>query len=263
MTIINKLQFQLSKIKRILDLEKTRREYTYDYFISDNECKFLDIFELQNYLSETPIHNTVFLRGINELCCSIMDVYNDDFRKLTIKTIKTKSTILSQIGYGIDSFDFHAFLVTENNITSFKSIKRKEFFVQKCVFKERNILWIADRCSKILNSITAAYPESFKNQSKSKNDKIFAWFEVGVLFASGEMDILIEKHKSNATRIAKERFGENWSKYRPYISDSIGNITNGDKNIFSRNNRLLKIEKYCLENDIPITEYFSKQIKPK
>lgn len=99
-------------------------------------------------------------------------------------------------------------------------------------------------------------------KSVKKNSENLAWFNVGVLFANGEMNQLKIDFNSNATKIAKFKFGEKWKKYRPYISESINNTTNSDKNIFSNNTKLQEIKEHCLLNKITITPDFTNKIKP-
>jgi hypothetical protein len=79
------------------------------------------------------------------------------------------------------------------------------------------------------------------------------WFKIGLLFANGEMDELIEKHKMNTTAIAREI---GMLKSRPYISDSMSNFSNGVKNIFANAAQLAFIKDHCEKNDIPIVDTF-------
>lgn len=83
------------------------------------------------------------------------------------------------------------------------------------------------------------------------------WFKVGLLFATGEMDKLIIEFSSNATQIAKSLKNKN---YRPYISESISKTNDNDKNIFSKFNKIKKIQNHCIENNIKMIDSF-KDIK--
>jgi hypothetical protein len=86
------------------------------------------------------------------------------------------------------------------------------------------------------------------------------WFKVGLLFANGEMDILRTKFNNNATQISKHLYGDKWGSYRPYISESIAKTTN--KNIFSNQSKLQKINDYCISENIPRVEGFIKHLNP-
>lgn len=94
-----------------------------------------------------------------------------------------------------------------------------------------------------------------KTIKKVKEDSY--WFKVGLLFANGEMDILLQKHKtgiaSNYTAIAKELGNKN---YRPYISESAAGTNKGNKNIFSIPWKVQLLEEYCEKHQIAIVDSF-------
>jgi hypothetical protein len=126
-------------------------------------------------------------------------------------------------------------------------------------FKE---LWLRDFIkiiSKIVANITEVTGIEIKeNLSHFKND--FSdkyWFKIGLLFATGEMDDLLKANDRNATKIAKE-LGE--ANLRPYISDSIGQNLNSDKNIFGSREKMSNIINYCKENKISIIPGFIKRL---
>jgi hypothetical protein len=85
------------------------------------------------------------------------------------------------------------------------------------------------------------------------------WFIVGCLIATGEMEILLQKHKS-ATQVAKILKIE---KSRPYITDSKYNVkSNGlqnverNTNIYNDFDKILKIYNYCTQNNKSMTINF-------
>lgn len=97
--------------------------------------------------------------------------------------------------------------------------------------------------------------------AQGTDNKQPAWFEIGILFATGEMDQYLNESWSDAKSplsfndIAKKiSFPTN----RPYISSSVnGNIS--DKNIFSCPKKMNAIRDYCIENNISICENFKKK----
>lgn len=91
---------------------------------------------------------------------------------------------------------------------------------------------------------------------RKKLDKDLIWFKVGLLFATGEINTLKKQFDNNASQIAKHKFKDKWSGYRPYISNSISNTTNDDKNIFSNNAKLKKIYNYCINSAITMDSNF-------
>ena len=258
MDIIDKLLIQLKTIKRILDKEVEQKEYCKDYHIYEDQCSLLDISELQAYLTQTKVKNTIFLKDIINLCMHISNIRNNQFQEFRVKTRNnTENKML----------DFHAFHLTEKKIIRYEMERNKNLFMSKFKFKIKiiNIHAISLRCEEIVEYITAAYPETIPDFINSNVDKYknFAWFEVGILFATGEMLNLQLIYNNNATQIAKFKFHNEWKKYRPYISESISNTTSSDKNIFSSNTKLLKIKKHCAEKNIHIISDFINQIKPK
>lgn len=84
------------------------------------------------------------------------------------------------------------------------------------------------------------------------------WFKIGLLFANGKMDELLQKNNQIARRVS-EAIG--LSKSRPYISDSCANTKTGAKNIFANKNQIEFITKYCEENNIPIVPNFHRRVK--
>ena len=104
--------------------------------------------------------------------------------------------------------------------------------------------------------------ENFKvTDNHSKDATEFLWFKVGLLFANGKMDSLIEESKcgNNPNFSAISRKLENMN-CRPYISESYHSKNNG-KNIFLSKSKVSYLEKYCKENNIPIVESFKAYVK--
>lgn len=94
------------------------------------------------------------------------------------------------------------------------------------------------------------------------------WFVIGLLFATGEMDVLLKQFDRNYTQIAKHlkpntpEGKEPYKGIRPYISQSANNTTDTDKNIFSRPNKIQEIQKYCIDNNIEMTDHFKNLKQP-
>lgn len=109
--------------------------------------------------------------------------------------------------------------------------------------------------------MTNIFDSTFTDERKGKPVNA-NWFRVGLLFASGEMDELQVKFNGNATKIAKHLYKAEYNSYRPYISDSIGNSSKSDKNIFSNQAKLKKIKDYCDSENILMVENFLKHLKP-
>ena len=103
---------------------------------------------------------------------------------------------------------------------------------------------------------------NFKGTEKNDKTKMI-WFKVGMLFANGEMDILIEKHSEgkgsvpNYTAISEE-LGN--ASFIPYISETFSGANETDKNIFSKEKKVKFILEYCENNSVPVVDSFTRRI---
>lgn len=130
--------------------------------------------------------------------------------------------------------------------------------------KTENSFSVAEAEITSLEKVSITLPIVEKNNpidaNEIKQNRI--WFKVGLLFANGEMDSLIAKHKSgtmaNYTAIANELGDKN---FRPYISETINAAHNNDKNIFSNQDKVAFIQSYCESNGITVVESFKNRIK--
>ncbi len=92
--------------------------------------------------------------------------------------------------------------------------------------------------------------------NKYPTDKL--WFTVGLKLASGELQRTYSDNNNNATQTAIKLGNKS---LRPYISESIGNSTISDKNIFKRKQADLDlIVNYCKENNLEICEDFISKL---
>ena len=127
------------------------------------------------------------------------------------------------------------------------------------VFKElwlRNFINIISKIAKNIREITNI--ESGKKIAKTqKNYCEYSWFKIGVLFATGEINTLLEQNNFNSTKVAELLGNKN---LRPHISDSLGSNLKSDKNIFSSHDKMSKIINYCKENNISIIPDFIKKL---
>jgi len=112
-----------------------------------------------------------------------------------------------------------------------------------------------------LTSLKENLPNGIKNNDSYKTEKYKGtiWFKVGLLFATGEMEVLLKKFDNKYLKIAK--FLNNLS-YEKYILASHTNykVTNTDKNIYYTKDKMEKIIKHCNENNIDITDDFISRL---
>ncbi|MDB9994422.1 hypothetical protein OAE13_07055 [Flavobacteriaceae bacterium] len=91
----------------------------------------------------------------------------------------------------------------------------------------------------------------------------FGWFQVGLSFAKGEMATHLINHNRNIRAISRNEFDGDPDKYRSYINDTHYNVNGSPKNIFESRTKMLKIIKYCEDNNFEIIETFKKNIPPE
>lgn len=162
---------------------------------------------------------------------------NQDIELLTLPRYKddTLGKEQSRIVYSIQR-EFHLYAV-------FLEVQKIQVFINELLIYE-----LTD--SKELGTIPTILKDEFKYKES-------AWFKIGLLFATGEMEDLLSKFDSNGTQIA-EYLG-NKQGFRPYITESIGiNKNKSEKSIFSNSGKMNKIILHCKQNNIPVVSSFLK-----
>lgn len=106
-----------------------------------------------------------------------------------------------------------------------------------------------------------------KKKATVKNHKSEIWFQVGLLFAKGDMNKYYNPKKSgfkdgySAPKVAREIGHENYDKF---ILATINNYhpdnTNANKNIYNFKDKMDKIIKHCNEHLITIDTYFLSRL---
>jgi len=147
-------------------------------------------------------------------------------------------------------------LPTETQIKKLKKVIRN--------MTEINIDYKTDELKSHVERLTSLkenLPNGIKNNDSYKTEKYKGtiWFKVGLLFATGEMEVLLKKFDNKYLKIAK--FLNNLS-YEKYILASHTNykVTNTDKNIYYTKDKMEKIIKHCNENNIDITDDFISRL---
>ncbi|MBK7311334.1 MAG: hypothetical protein IPI93_11255 [Sphingobacteriaceae bacterium] len=114
--------------------------------------------------------------------------------------------------------------------------------------------------SKIIEKHSSADVVVDKKSKSKKNHVEEAWFVVGVLIATGEINKL-KKQFTSSTQIAVHLFKQKEKKYRPWISSSINGETTGQRSIYAYPDKLQKIYDHCINENITMTKEFLKQVK--
>ncbi len=166
---------------------------------------------------------------------------NQDIELLTLPRYKdyTFEKEQSRIVYSIQR-EFHLHAV-------FLEVLKIQAFINELSINEH-----AD--SKELGKVPATLKDEFKYKES-------AWFKIGLLFATGEMEDLLSKFDSNGTQIAK--YLGNEKGFRPYITESIGiNKRTAEKSVFSKRKNMAKIILHCEQNNIPVVSSFLELLPP-
>jgi len=112
----------------------------------------------------------------------------------------------------------------------------------------------------IIEKINACEDGADKPHSK-KEYKNEIWFKIGLTFANGKAYKLCDKYindKGHFTKITK-KLGFKFTD-RPYFSETFGNSSQGNQNIYYSLDKMKKISDYCEENYIPMDDKFTKQL---
>ncbi|SHK72115.1 hypothetical protein SAMN04488007_3662 [Maribacter aquivivus] len=134
------------------------------------------------------------------------------------------------------------------NLLTSKNVNQLIDYLQKIKYKIAETIEYCENLSGIDPQI---------NKTNYNNINInLIWFQVGLLFANGEIENLIQKHQYNFTQMAKEKFKTNYTSYRPYISETYNNNSKNNKNIWNSNSKIITIYNYCIDNTIEMTTEF-------
>lgn len=173
MNALSLVHFQLLQIDKFLQKDLKDGLVTYNYFFCEDECKFLDRYDLQEYLAQTQIHNFLFLKEINKKCNDIITIWNDDFKGLSDRKFKEPLIYANEETgrYFSSELDFHAIYITTDKWHSYNTRLGKENFIAHQNYSWHTVPCIAQKCAAMLNMITACYPETkdFKNVLVNKN----------------------------------------------------------------------------------------------
>jgi len=158
--IINILTFQLNELEHLIKKDSKRGNMIYNYFINEDNCKLLDYYKLQSYLTETKIENLASLKQINNLCLKINNLWNNDLRKLNPKKLKEPFVITredSASSWISSSIDFYAIYISEFKFhyCTFEN-EKKQLILNK--HKRYTLENISSKCRNLRNILTSFYP---------------------------------------------------------------------------------------------------------
>lgn len=207
------------------------------------------ISERDSFVSKTEFYDNCIKEG-EKLKKRIQKLYfeakNDLYQVLSYK--KEKGGDISNTQKEIDNLKLSSFGIPLFTITDGKF--RGHLYYSDIEFIERKIKIVLDGNQKSLDSTNT--------QKEIKVYKKTIWFKIGVMFANGEMDKLLQEFDGNGTQVAKNLGNKN---YRPFITESIGvKKKTSDKSIFADESKMKKIISHCEKNNIPIVQSFLDNI---
>lgn len=104
-------------------------------------------------------------------------------------------------------------------------------------------------------------------QKKTKPVEENIWFQVGLTFATGKAQELLNKYKTGNGEYVKGHFKKITLELgfkptdRPLFSDTFGNNNkSSNNNIYSQPEKLLHIFEYCVNNNLTVVEDFKEQL---
>ena len=166
--IVSKIYSQLSKILEFLNEDIRNKQVICNYNICEDECKFLDKHELQTYITKTKIENTAFLKMICFKCIEVIELCHINCFDLPYKMLK-EQFVHQNIS---TSLDFRTIYLSNQKFTLFNTDEGKKDFFDRFNFNTYQIADIANRCSLILNWITASFPEINTDSLKRLNNNL-------------------------------------------------------------------------------------------
>ena len=200
------------------------------------------IEERNNFITEDEFYDNckdVLLKLKEDIYFQYKNRKSELLKVLDFKKHKGIDTIETQKQY--DTIDLSHFTINLYSITNQKI---------KAHLSYSDIEFIEQTIEHIFVNVDKKIHNNFTNTN---------WFKIGLLFANGEMDILLKKFDNNGTKIAK-KLG-NGPGLRPFITEGIGiNKKKSDKSIFSNKDKRRQIITYCNQNNIKVIQSFIDKI---
>lgn len=168
MHIINSLTIQLETIVSLMKKDLTNDEVIYNYYIREDEYKFLNDKELNVYLLENKVENLYPLERVNNLCIEIRNYWNDNLGNKNAKEISEWISWKNEDGYRCGTrMDFHVLFLNNNKCHShrtyeYNSLILKELNSDKYI--RTNIHEIVLKSQKIKSILTNSYSELIETE---------------------------------------------------------------------------------------------------
>lgn len=245
--------FKSIELKEYLYTDEAMEENK-EYFVSKESIKQIGINKSNNLIVNYQIERdmkTDFLRFLERQQQVFEKKYlipRNEFYEKCLKSLNIKLTELNRQEYRV-----------LNNISDMGTPPDPLLFLEY-------MKW--DIKSKSLQTNKTPEPQQDKNIKTDEKYKTENLFNVGLLFAKGELNKYFTINNKNeivtnsgysAPRIAKELKNDSYNKW---ILASLNNYkgTNGNKNIFNSLDMMTKIISHCEAENIPVDAYFKSRL---
>ncbi|KAA1247977.1 hypothetical protein [Aquimarina sp. RZ0] len=152
--ILSTLNYQLGRILHLFQEQIDNNYYKYNFIFNDDEVMFLNMNELKEYITLTPVRNTIFFKGIVQKCMEIINLWNNKIAPAFLGEITDQEINITE--------DFYCFSIHNDHWTNYHHSKS---FIEKFRNNFKNNYTrlschqIAIRCQSIINCITFAFDE--------------------------------------------------------------------------------------------------------
>ena len=162
MSIITLTISQLSQTQQYLKKDIADKLVTYNYLFCEDDCNYLDVDAIKEYISITDIKQFLLLKELNKRCSDIIKIWNEDFKGLPNRMFEEPFSFAdADAGKSLYcSLEFNAAYLTSHKWNNYNTIKSKYIFVANYQYAIYPLPKIAQRCAEILNFVTASYPET-------------------------------------------------------------------------------------------------------
>jgi len=188
--------------------------------------------------------------------------YEAEMKMLCLNSYKTISNVL-QSNETLYRLNERILLLTtrltEYSVRNINKLPFGEWHKIECEYLKSLQNYIEKKVSLRGLEIGRQVPQIINGKSEAEkprqDEKNTLWFKVGLLFATGEIKKLLDRHKSYSA-IARALENKN---YRPYMTATAGALNRGgDKNIYNDGEKVKALRNHCIKHNIQMDGDFLK-----
>ena len=235
---------KIQDLRNFLSIAK--EEYEYEKInLSDND--FENRLKRMCYFIEEKIYSTIEYYQYNEASITEIENAKGKCKDLTILLNNYKIELTK---YGINQNEYLTFKKEIDDAFDFDLTKKTKKLLA-------NYLEIKKEFEEILESINIEASIKTTKYKSNKDKEERPWFEIGLLFAKGEIQKQYKLTPSYPKTANKLKFTR--PIHTLLIKATIANYqsNNKQKNIYSSKKYMTEIYNYCIENNIEICKEFN------